>query len=217
LDVKRSAILIVPVLLVGCAKEAEFEGKPTSAWIEQMQQENGTREEAEAIYALGQIGAKDKSVVPALIDALRNKKTDVRSQVADALGQIGPEANDAVSALTDSLQKGDEFLRAASAKALGKIGPDAKAAVPVLIHAIGDKDAFVRFAAVEALGNIGPSAKAAVPSLIQATKGPDSGMRRVGQDGDALVSAAKEAVKKIDPNACRSRAVRVAPSVKHIG
>ena len=76
-----------------------------------------------AAEALGNMGPKAKSAVPALIDAL--KDPNVRTEAAIALGNIGPDAKSAVSALQDAAtakgNKKDKAFKQAVNEAVKKI------------------------------------------------------------------------------------------------
>lgn len=84
--------------------------------------------------------SKAHPAVPALVEALKNDKTDVvRWAAAVDLGslcKVGTEAQEqAVPALISALQSDEsENVRARAAYALHEIGPRAKAAIPVLIE-----------------------------------------------------------------------------------
>ena len=74
---------------------------------------------AEALRKIGPVA------VPALIEALKNKDSEVgvRGGAAYVLGQISPEARAAVPALIQTLEDTDEYVRGTAADALAKIGP----------------------------------------------------------------------------------------------
>ncbi len=128
-----------------------------------------------AADALGKIGAKAKSAVPALTKWLISKDSTERIMAADALGAIGPEAKTAVPALTELLDSKDSHERCVAAEALGAIGPEGRGAVPVLIKLLRPEyDRGTRLHAVRALGKIGPQAKAAIPDLVDILRGTSS-------------------------------------------
>ncbi|MBD2514033.1 HEAT repeat domain-containing protein, partial [Nostoc sp. FACHB-973] len=101
--------------------------------------------------ALGKIG--NQQAVSALINALQDEDSSVRSIAAEALGKIGNQQ--AVSALINALQDEDSSVRSIAAEALGKIGN--QQAVSALINALQDEDSSVRSIAAEALGKIAGS------------------------------------------------------------
>jgi hypothetical protein len=61
------------------------------------------------------------SVVPILIEALKNGNGYFRLRAASALGSIGTEAKDAVPALTEALRDRQSEVRASAASALERI------------------------------------------------------------------------------------------------
>ena len=159
----------------------------------------------DAAGALGQLGPKANSAVPALLLALKDGY--VQHHAAEALGKIGRSA---VKPLIDLAARGDsDKARLGGIQALGKLGALAKSAVPVLLKCLRDKsadvrnasaralpkikpvekevvaalasrledkDRHVRTAAAGALGDVGPTARSAVPSLLTALKDEDWGV-----------------------------------------
>src|SRR5262245_28500807 len=57
-------------------------------------------------------------VVPALIEALKDKEADIRRSAAIGLGTFGEQARDAIPALQATLNDSDARVREAAAKAL---------------------------------------------------------------------------------------------------
>lgn len=105
-----------------------------------------------AASMIGRIGPPAKTMVPKLIDALKDK--DVRLRAAEALGNIGPAAESAVTEIVPLLEvKGQ--VRMFAARALGRIGPAASAAIPALRNAACVDDIKARKVAREALKSIG--------------------------------------------------------------
>ncbi len=88
-----------------------------------------------AAYALGEMGAAAIPAVPALVEALEDEESFVRTITAEALGKIGPGAVEAVPALAKAMTMGPggDFR---AVYALGSIGPEAVEAVPALIEAL---------------------------------------------------------------------------------
>ena len=96
------------------------------------------------------------SAVPALSQALKNDRADVRTSAAYILGRIGKESSAAIPELTATLKATDSHARAAAAYALGEIGPKAIEAVPSLTSLLKDKneDFVIRYRAAYALKQI---------------------------------------------------------------
>jgi hypothetical protein len=132
-------------------KEAVYQGKTVSQWVEALKDKDDRTRRGAAI-ALGQIGPAAKDAVPALIEVLKDKDDRVRNYAASALGKIGPAA---VPALMEALKDKDINVRNAAVRALGQIGPAAKAAVPSLkAMSENDTSAYARGAAARALKQI---------------------------------------------------------------
>jgi HEAT repeat protein len=62
-------------------------------------------------------------VVPALIEALNDRESDVRRSAAIGLGNYGEQAKDAIPALEKALTDSDARVREAAGKALTRIDP----------------------------------------------------------------------------------------------
>jgi vesicle coat complex subunit len=63
------------------------------------------------------------TVVPALIEALRDGSQEVRRSAAIRLGLFGEQAKDAIPALKERLHDGDARVREAATRALTRIDP----------------------------------------------------------------------------------------------
>ncbi|MBW4547766.1 MAG: HEAT repeat domain-containing protein [Symplocastrum torsivum CPER-KK1] len=165
--------------------------------------DNDFRVRHDAADAIAKIGSP---AVPALIEALKSEKKQVRWRAASALGEIGAEASSAVPALTTALQDEDEYIRRISAYALGKIGLEAALAVPDLIAALQDTDRNLRLVAAYALGKIGAEASSAVPNLITALQDTNAEVRlnaatalgRIGAESKTAVPALIVALQDTD-------------------
>ena len=183
----------------------------------------GARGEAARI-ARAPLGARTKTAIPVLAEALKDESPQVRAGAAAALYWIAAEAGTAVPALTGALQDKDIRARRLSVLALARIGPDARSAVPALIQVLADEHPLVRTAAISAFGRIGPDAAAVVVEALQKDKAariraaaaaalpaiagrPPSAVPALIEamkDTDAGVRAAAAlALKKIDPQAAK--------------
>ena len=146
--------------------------------------------------AFGQIDRDvAKFAVSALITALQDENSNIRSNAAYALGQIGKEAKSAVPALITAFQDQDEdynavlqykgisqFLRRSirsdAAYALGQIGEETNSTVSALITALQDENSTVRSNTAHALGLIGQkNPESTVPALITALQDENSDVR----------------------------------------
>jgi HEAT repeat protein len=140
-----------------------------------------------------------RSVVTALIAALKDKDDGVHENAAWALGKIGRYApryvRKAVSDLIKALKDRSSKVRENAAWALGKIGPAfaekavSQAVVTALISALGDRDEYVRQYAANALeevdvgpGNAGPAlVEKAVRALTAALGDKESNVRQAAK------------------------------------
>jgi len=133
-----------------------------------------------------------------LIEALKDKGTQLRQAAVVALSPIGPDTRAVIPALLKALEDNDASARSGAAAALNWIAPQAGAVVPALVKAVADRDGRVRRLAAGALGRTGPAARAAIPALIEALKDSDERVRRW----------AAAALKCIDPTAAERAGVR---------
>jgi HEAT repeat protein len=89
--------------------------------------------------------------IPALIQALKDKDSEVRNYAASALGKFGETKS--VPGLIQALKDDDTLVRSSAAEALGNIRcPES---VPALIQALKDVDSEVRYDTITALRKIG--------------------------------------------------------------
>src|SRR5262245_41414249 len=79
-------------------KERFVEGMPTSYWVYAVQTA-ADPPRAHAAHVLGELGADTPAVIPALIEAVKDKDVVVRRNAVASLGKIGPQAAAAESAL----------------------------------------------------------------------------------------------------------------------
>ena len=99
----------------------------------------------------------DDAVDP-LIDALSNRKKQIRLNAATLLGAIGDPK--AIPALIDTLRDNNKLVRREASTALSRMG---EPAVEPLIETLDDEDWNVRGAAAWALGNLND--ERAIPAL----------------------------------------------------
>ncbi len=100
--------------------------------------------------------------MPLLIEALKDKKEDVRREAARRCGAMGPEAKDAAPALTEALA--DDSTRAVAAEALWRIDVRKEPLLELL------QDEKHNGAAADSLGRIGPKVDWVVPALAKALR-----------------------------------------------
>jgi HEAT repeat protein len=127
----------------------------------------------EAVYCI----ARDQRFTAALIDALKDKETEIRKAAVQRLQMLDrSERSTALSTFVGALQDRDEFVREQAMLALKtdlkELGPKAKDVVPGLIAALKGDKCNELHEVVDMLAEIGPVAKEAVPVLTQLLKTP---------------------------------------------
>ncbi len=108
------ALFICSLACAGCGKT-----KSTDELIADL----NSPEERERIIAVRTLNGDVAKVVPALIQALKDKQSDVRLSAAIKLGSIGEQARDAIPALEAAHRDRDARVREAAHRALSRIDP----------------------------------------------------------------------------------------------
>jgi HEAT repeat protein len=105
----------------------------------------------------------------------------------------------------EQLKDPDVGLRLQAVQALGQVRSEAEVAVPALAGALTDREPFVRRDAARALSKYGVEAQSAAPALLIAMR----------TDRDPMVRrAAAETIRRIDPHATDSPAIRQSGSYR---
>lgn len=121
----RRAWPILLVLLAGCGgppvpTARYFSGEPVDHWLEAIKSTDPkTRKHAAEV--LGNVGASDPAVVPALTTAVKDPDAKVRDAAVLALSKIGPPAIEAESALQEATKDRDPTVKAHAATALDRV------------------------------------------------------------------------------------------------
>jgi HEAT repeat protein len=127
---------------------------------------------ADAATALGEIGKDAREGVPALVEALHERKDIVRLVVARAVGKMyvaDKQLKTAFEALAQSAthDPSDE-VRSSAVETLATVGPEA---VPTLIQVLRkDSDWGARDSAAQGLGDFGKEAPEAALALVEALR-----------------------------------------------
>jgi HEAT repeats len=116
--VRIGLVLLLGLLACGCSRE-----KSTGQLLQDLKSgSEGNR--VIAVRLLQQREGDAAQVVPAMIDALKDKEVDVRLSAAIGLGYFGEEANAAIPALQEALHDRDPRVKEAAGVALSRIEPD---------------------------------------------------------------------------------------------
>ena len=113
----RRSLLLLCLLAAGCGKE-----KPTPDLIADLKSAPD-KERLIAVRLLPRRKGQAAQVVPALIDALKDRDGDIRRSAALGLGHLGGSAQEAVPALRAVQSDRDARVREAAGLALSRIDP----------------------------------------------------------------------------------------------
>ena len=86
-----------------------------------------------------EVEAQMQTIVPALIEATKDKDNSVVYSAIDSLGLLGSGAKSAVPVLLEFLEGDERQLTSAAASALGLIGPVDDRIIPALLRALKNK------------------------------------------------------------------------------
>lgn len=128
--------------------------------IEKLTKDESAQQRRSAARALGDLGKRGVTAIPALVRALEDPDSSVRDEAENALIRFGEAA---VPEVLPKLKDPDEFVRLRAVSVLGRIGPEAKEALPEIELAKNDSSQFVRNAAIEADFRIRVEVKSLVP------------------------------------------------------
>jgi HEAT repeat protein len=119
---RRVLLIGLLVLTAGChrGEPTMAHGKPVSEWVAALRDPDA-RARKKAAGVLGNVGATDPAVVPALAEAMHDRDPAVRAEAAQALLKIGPAARDAEPALAEAQNDRDATVRQYAAKALERV------------------------------------------------------------------------------------------------
>ena len=113
----RLVLLVCLLACVGCGKK-----KSTAELIEDLKAPH-ERERLIAVRLLPQRKGDAAQIVPALIEALKDKEGDIRWSAAIGLGSFGEQAKGAIPALQAAQRDRDARVREAAGVALSRIDP----------------------------------------------------------------------------------------------
>jgi RNA polymerase sigma factor (sigma-70 family) len=124
------------------SQELLYQDKPASYWLKQLKDRDPTFRQ-KAIEAVGGLAEVDRSLIPVLIDCLKDPW--ISDQAARRLGNIGPPAEAAIPALIETVRSERPGIDYRSAiGALYQIDPHGKKSIPLLTPLLRDSDESVR-------------------------------------------------------------------------
>jgi HEAT repeat protein len=111
-------LLLLSITFCGCAKKQ----KSTAELLDDLKG-TGARDRLIAVRLLPERKNDAKDVIPALIEAAKDKSVDIRLSAVIGLGAFGEQAKDAIPVLQANLKDPDRRVRDAAAVAIGRIDP----------------------------------------------------------------------------------------------
>jgi HEAT repeat protein len=153
-----------------------------------------------ALTALQSIGGGEpRTLVPALLDLLREDRGFTRAAALDLLGEQGRAAREAVPVLLEELRRPQWMNHVQAARALGRIDPERarKEGVPLLEKWL--RAPAYRLQAAQALCFVDPGHKEAMAALRGALKGKEPGLWFTRQQAADLVGALGAAGRPATP------------------
>jgi HEAT repeat protein len=122
LPVRVQTGLVLSLGLLACGGCAKGQ-KPTEQMITELKSPS-PRDRIVAVRLLPERQGDAEHVVPALIEALKDKSDDVRWSAAIGLGRFGVQAKDAIPALQEATHDPDARVREGAGVALSRIDPE---------------------------------------------------------------------------------------------
>jgi HEAT repeat protein len=132
----------------------------------------------EAAHVLGQLGARSRPGIDALLIALRTRDEDLRTAAAAALGQIGVPDDAVLQALDLAVTDGSPDVRAMALESLTRLRPGDLTAQAAARMAIGDQSPAVRLTAVYSLMSATHYDRRLASALEVALRDSDADVRR---------------------------------------
>jgi HEAT repeat protein len=119
---RRVLLVLLLLLTAGCHKAAPTlaHGNPVGEWVAALRDPDA-RARKKAVSVLGNVGAIDPAVVPALAEAVRDRDPAVRAEAALALMKLGPAARGAELALAEAQNDPNPTVRHYAARALERV------------------------------------------------------------------------------------------------
>jgi HEAT repeat protein len=167
----------------------EFKGPAVAGLLQALKNDPAPAVRAASAGCLGLTSADSAKIIPALLDALADKDSSVRTRARDILLSFGKSAQ---PHLNDRLRGKDEAMRLEAVRLLGKLGRDVRSSARFLLPLLKEAPEPVQLETVFALANMGYQPKEAVPLLIESQKNKlsEQGILLLAGHGRAARSAA---------------------------
>ncbi len=119
MQLRLIALAAAMLVLSGCGQPGPImaHGQPVEHWVQALRDPDAKMRKR-AADVLGNVGAADPTVVPALAGAVKDSDRAVREATVLALLKMGPAARDATPALALASKDSDAKVRSYAARAL---------------------------------------------------------------------------------------------------
>ena len=119
MQLRRIAFAAAALILSGCSQPGPTlaHGQPVEHWVKALRDPDA-KVRKRAADVLGNVGAADTTVVPALAGAVKDSDRAVREATVLALLKMGPAARDAMPALVEASKDSDAKVRSYAARAV---------------------------------------------------------------------------------------------------
>jgi HEAT repeat protein len=160
-----------------------------------------------SVHASTMLAGMGEKVVPYLVRALREDRSDARGRLLTTLGMMGPAAEGAIQDISALLHDQSSTIRVTAAATLVNIDCERRLeAWPTLVAAL-EGDAFSASMAASTVGYLGADGAAAVPALIRLLSHSDgevrlraiSALRNIGPAAQSAIPALDEVAKESGP------------------
>jgi HEAT repeat protein len=157
--------LKTPAIMTSMAEELSHLGKPAVAELTEAIKLDDSQLVAAALRGLQKANPDG---APALVDALGDKRRDVRLQAASSLGQMNlPEKMVVIGLSYTAKQDTDADVRVAALQSIGNLGLGAKLALPGVEACLADLDGRVRQIAFFTLSRMGVNPRESLQKALQ--------------------------------------------------
>lgn len=137
-----------------------------------------------ALVALQYYPKQTDTVIPLMVQSLKDSNLYVRVTAVKALNKIDPQntfKSDLVPVLIGCLADTEDAANEA-VRTLGELHRDANLAVPALVGSLQSEKSYIRNNSAAALGRFGGQARLAIPALEKALNDSDPTVRRLAAD-----------------------------------
>lgn len=167
------------------------------------------------LAAVGHLGERGRSAVPAVRRKLSHPAAAVRQQAIEFLLQAAPHDGQLITDLQQLLNDDELAVQRKAIDALRALGPVGRSALPLVIGKLHSDDAEVRSAAAAMVGSHGRAAAAAVPVLASMLEDPlpetrEQAAATLGQLGPSSRSALDELLAALHDKQPQVRAAVIA-------